>query len=65
MVDIYLYLLWFINQLITGGAPPCGGSIMSSVAKPIQQTYNLGLAFTDLWQYIGDGLLLGLTNYGH
>ena len=20
---IYLYLLWFINQLITGGAPPC------------------------------------------
>ena len=19
----YLYLLWFINQLITGGAPPC------------------------------------------
>ena len=21
--DLYLYLLWFINQLITGGAPPC------------------------------------------
>ena len=38
MVDILTYLLWFINQLITGGAQPCNhvklencGTIMGEV----------------------------------